>query len=86
MELAPEDLKAAFEGPAIYVDRVMVMVGATVRLAFVEQTAAGPIFRAAVALPHQTAIEFAKILNGSLADVERQFAEAEAKAAAKDAK
>lgn len=82
MALAPEDLAVMLSGPAIYADRALIAVGGTVRLTFVEQGADGPVFRAAVALPHQVAVQFARVLKDTLADLEKSIADAEAQAEA----
>jgi hypothetical protein len=70
-----QDVDVSLEGPAIYANRVIVNVRPVVRLSFIEQTAADkpPTFRAAVAIPHQTAFELAAILKTVLKDIEVQF-------------
>ncbi|MEZ5822318.1 MAG: hypothetical protein R3D82_16090 [Xanthobacteraceae bacterium] len=83
MTLPPEDVTAMMSGPAIYADRALISVGGAVRLTFVEQTPDGPMFRVAVALPHQVAVQFANVLKATLADIEKSIAEAEVEAEAR---
>ncbi|KAB2875288.1 MAG: hypothetical protein F9K38_14815 [Pseudorhodoplanes sp.] len=79
-----EDLAIAFEGPAVYSNRVLVNVGPVVRLSFVETFGKEKtnVYRAAVALPHETAIQLANILKARLAEIERDLEEFKAEAAA----
>jgi hypothetical protein len=71
--ITPNDLTVARSGPAIYTNRAIINIEHVVRLAFVEQTADGPIFRVAVAMPHEVAISLANALKRSLAEVEKEI-------------
>src|SRR5205807_2240007 len=88
-----EDFSPTFRIPAKFATRVAVTTGAVVRITF------GEIFthpdgksiteyHTAVALPHQTAIELKNLLQGLLAEVEKEFQDfqAEQEKAAQEAK
>ena len=77
-EITQTDLEIAMQGPALYANRVIVNLGPVVRLSFVEQASeTSATFRAAVVLPHLTAIELAAILKGMLSEIETQLKAAE---------
>src|SRR5438552_8148585 len=81
-KVAPDELMATFQIPAVMVNRAIVTLGPMVRITFGEQT--GDIkntsFRVAVALPHMTAIELYRLLRDLLADIEKEIEAAKAEA------
>lgn len=72
-------------GPAVLCNRTFISVGPYgVRLAFAEffTDTTGPIFRTAVVMPHQDAVNLMRTLRVALEPIEKALAEAEAAAKA----
>jgi len=73
--LSKEEIEVTFECPAIYSNKFTVSVGAVVRITFIEQN--GPngkqYPRSSVAMHHQDAIKFYKLLKELLKDTEEQI-------------
>ena len=77
-QASEEELRIAFDGPAIAANRYFINVGpAGVRIAFTEQRPPSPpIFRSAVMLAHQDAVNLKNLLVVLLKDVEEKIAAA----------
>lgn len=75
--ISAKEAEIMMDGPALFCNRVLVSVGPTVRITFVEQeqgTAKNPKFRSAVAMPHQDAIALYHVLAELLKPFEDQLA------------
>ena len=85
-QVSAQEMQVAFSGPAILSNRFFVTLGAAgARRAFAEQSTpeTQPVFRAAVVMPFQDAIELARVLRLVLSDIEKQLVAAKADADAK---
>lgn len=75
------EIRAAFEGPAVYADRFIVTTNqAGLRIGFMETDNRGSPahFRTAVILSYPDAIELSKLIRSLLTDIEKQIEEAKA--------
>ena len=81
-DVTNEEMGIAFEGPAIFTNRVFITIGSGgVRIAFTEDRQdALAAFRSAVILPIQSAISLKNILGELLKEHEEQIADMEATA------
>ena len=77
--LTEEELKTAYDGPAIAANRCLIMLGENgLRITFAEQDREGALhFRNAVALSIQQGISLKDTLSRLLGNVEEQIAAAE---------
>lgn len=62
MPLTPAEAEAARQEPAVYCNQAIVEMGPVIRLSFMDQSPAGSICRAAVALPMEVAAELCTML------------------------
>jgi hypothetical protein len=79
MPVSPDDLSIAFSGPATLANRFFITLGPTgARIAFAEQATPDTpsIFRVAVVLPFQDALELTRVLGVLLAPVKDALAKA----------
>jgi hypothetical protein len=73
--VSQKDADVANSGTAVWANKFFVGIGHVVKIVFLEQNGVGEptFFRSAVVISHQDAIALKNLLNGMLADIERQF-------------
>jgi len=85
-DISPEELTAAFQGPALLTNKFYVTIGPHgVRIAFTEQQSpptAPPAFRTAVVMSIQDGIQLRNVLIGLLSPIEAEIAKADRAATA----
>jgi hypothetical protein len=73
-----EEMKAAFQGPAVFANKVVLNTGiGSVRLSFLEEMAINQekqtIFRSAICMNYPDAIALANLLKSALSDLEKKM-------------